>query len=286
MIGVIGLGNMGSGIAATLIRKSFETVVFDIDASRMKPLEAQGARAAADVKDLCARCDTVLLSLPSSHVTVRVIEHEVAPAAREAMTVIDLGTTVVRETERLAKLLQDRGANLIDAPVSGGSGGAAEGKLYVFAGGERAAFDACLKVLKTIVGAKVTYCGPSGSGQIVKGVNQLAMGLVEAAFIESIAFGVAAGVKPGVIREAVGGETGWRRDLERIAGRIERGEGDLMDTKYAEYEYFRDEAQRKGFPAPILNALSSFMSQFPATGRDNMDRPYPPLWSAITGGDR
>lgn len=286
MTGVIGLGNMGSGIAATLVRKSFETAVFDLDASRMKPLEEAGARAAADVADLCARCDTMLLSLPSSCVTVDVIEHQVVPAAREGMVVIDLGTTVVRETERLAVLLRERGAFMIDAPVSGGSAGAAEGKLYVFAGGERAAFDASLKVLEAIGGGKVTYCGGSGCGQVVKGVNQLAMGLVEAAYIEAVAYGVAGGVEPGAIRDAVGGESGWRADLQRIASRIEKGEGDSMDTKYAEFEYFRDEAERTGFPAPILTALSTFMSQFPATGRDNMNRPYPPLWSALFGGEQ
>ncbi len=284
MIGVIGLGNMGSGIATTLLRKSFETVVYDIDARRMKPLQEAGAQAAADVADLCARCDTALLSLPSSRVTVDVIEHQVVPAAREGMVVIDLGTTVVRETERLAALLRERGASMIDAPVSGGSAGAAEGTLYVFAGGERSAFETSRKVLEAIGGAKVTYCGESGRGQVVKGVNQLAMGLVEAAFIESIAYGVAGGVEPGVIREAVGGDSGWRADLKRIAERIDKGEGDLMDTKYAEYGYFRDEAERKSFPSPILAALSTFMSQFPATGRDNMNRPYPPLWSALLGG--
>ncbi len=286
MTGVVGLGNMGSGIAATLVRESFETVVFDLDASRMKPLEDAGAQAAADVTGLCARCETVLLSLPSSRVTVDVIEQQVVPAAREGMVVIDLGTTVVRETERLAALLREQGAFLVDAPVSGGSAGAAEGTLYVFAGGERAAFEASRKVLEAIGGAKVTYCGGNGRGQVVKGVNQLAMGLVEAAYMEAVAYGVAGGVEPGVIREAVGGESGWRADVQRIASRIEKGKGDLMDTKYAEYGYFRDEAERTGFAAPILTALSAFMSQFPATGRDNMNRPYPPLWSALSGGDR
>ena len=284
MIGVIGLGRMGSGIAATLMRGGCRIVVRDLDPQRMAPLVEGGAVGAADVAEICGTCDTVLLSLPSSAVTVDVIEHQLAPAVRAGTTVIDMGTTVIRETRRLHALLAERDVELIDAPVSGGSTGAAQGELYVFAGGRKETVETKWDLLRILGGGRLTYCGESGCGQIAKAVNQLAMGLVDAAYIEAVAFGVNAGVDAETLREAVGGEGGFRRQFDAIAARIASGDGDGNDVKYAEHAYFLDEAHRAKFPVPMLDALYAYMSRFPVTMRDNMDRPYPPLWSALTGG--
>lgn len=123
---------------------------------------------------VCASCDTIVLSLPNSHVAVDVIEHQIAPAARAGTTVIDMGTTVVAETRRLHELLRSQDVELIDAPVSGGTVGAAAGKLYVFAGGARSAVERQWALLECVGGGRLTYCGESGCGQITKAVNQLA----------------------------------------------------------------------------------------------------------------
>ncbi|TVQ23012.1 MAG: NAD(P)-dependent oxidoreductase [Spirochaetaceae bacterium] len=285
MVGVIGLGGMGSGIASTLARGGYDLVVYDIDPARAAPLVATGGAvaAAADIADLCSRADSVILSLPSSRVTVDVIEHQIAPASRSGTTVIDMGTTTVRETRRLHALLAARGVALVDAPVSGGTAGAAKGELFVFVGGDKPAVDASWPTLQALGGGRLTHCGPSGAGQVTKAVNQLAMGLVDAAFIEAVAFGVNGGVDAATLKEAVGGESGWRAHLAQIAGRVADGDGDANDVKYAEFAYFLDFAHSQDFPAPMLDALHAYMSQFPETARDNMNRPYPPLWSALTG---
>jgi 3-hydroxyisobutyrate dehydrogenase-like beta-hydroxyacid dehydrogenase len=130
-------------------------------------------------------------------------------------------------------------------------------------------------------GARLTYCGESGAGQVTKGVNQLAMGLVSAAYTEAVAYGVAAGVDADVLLRAVGGSGGFRGQFESIAGRIVGGDGDAMDHKHAEYDYFLNEADRRGFPAPILRGLARFLDSRPASRRDNVNRPYAPLWSAL-----
>ena len=286
MVGVIGLGGMGSGIASTLARGGFDIVVYDIDPARIAPVVAtagaDSAIAATDIADVCARADTVVLSLPSSRVTVDVIENQIAPVSKRGTTVIDMGTTIVRETRRLHALLSSRGVSLVDAPVSGGTAGAAKGELFVFVGGDKPAVDAGWSVLKAVGGARVTHCGPSGAGQVTKAVNQLAMGLVDAAFIEAVAFGVNGGVDAETLKEAVGGDSGWREHLARTAGRIAAGEGDANDVKYAEFAYFLDFVRDQRFPSPMLDALYAYMSRFPETARDNMNRPYPPLWSALT----
>lgn len=281
--GVIGLGGMGSGIAGTLLRTEFELTVFDIDPERVKALTEAGATAAGDVAEVCERCDTIVLSLPSSHVAVEVMEQQILPAAREGIVVIDMGTTIVRETRRLSTAFKERGVTLLDAPVSGGTGGAEKGELFIFVGGEKAVADSRWPLLEALGGGRLTWCGESGCGQITKAVNQLGMGLVDAAFIEAIAFGVNGGVPAEVLEKAVGGESGWRAHLAKTASRIAAGNGDGNDVKYAEHAYFLDFAHDEGFPAPMLDALYAYMSRFEETARDNMNRPYPPLWSALTG---
>ncbi|TVR52463.1 MAG: NAD(P)-dependent oxidoreductase [Spirochaetaceae bacterium] len=286
MIGLIGLGAMGSGLAATLLRGGYELTVFDLDAARLKAAVDAGAISASSASELAANCDVVFTSLPSSRVTVNVIETEIAPSVKPGATVVDLGTTLLDETRRLHKLLKSREVGFLDAPVSGGEGGAATGTLFIFVGGDRAVADRTWKVLGVLGGSRLTYCGESGAGQITKAVNQLAMGLVDAAFIEAVAFGVAGGVDAETLQQAVGGDGGFRKQFHDIAGRIADGKGDGMDVKYAEYQYFLDDAKVTGFTAPILTNLHAFMKRYPDVGRDNMNRPYPPLWSALTGASK
>lgn len=281
-IGFIGLGQMGGNMVATLLRSFSDVMVFDIDPGRVERAVAGGAVAADDVASLAGSCAAVLLSLPASHVTVEVLEQQVLPAVTEGTTVVDLGTTVVAETERLAGLFRGKGADLVDAPVSGGPVGSAKGALYVFAGGDRETVRRAWPVLTTIgAGGRVTWCGPSGAGQVTKGVNQLAMGLVSAACMEAIGYGVAAGVDPAVLLQAVGGDGGFRAQYEGVASRIVSGLGDTMDHKAAEFDYFLHEADRKGIAAPMLRGLAGFLDDVPKSSRDNMNRPFAPMWSTM-----
>jgi 3-hydroxyisobutyrate dehydrogenase-like beta-hydroxyacid dehydrogenase len=226
----------------------------------------------------------VILSLPNSHVAVHVLENDVLPAVERGCVVIDMGTTLVRDSRRLCGAFRERGVELLDAPVSGGTVGAARGELYVFVGGDRAAAESRWDILSVLGGARLTWCGESGCGQVTKAVNQLAMGLVDAAFLEAISFGVNGGVDAQTLSDAVGGGDGFRAHLRRIAERVAAGDGDANDVKYAELAYFLDFARDQRFPTPMLDGLSRFLSERAETRRDNMNRPYPPFWSALTAG--
>jgi 2-hydroxy-3-oxopropionate reductase len=282
MIGVIGVGSMGSGLVATLLRETYKVMVFDLDSEKVASVVSEGARAATDVAELVATCDPVFLSLPTSAVTVSVLEEAVLPHVRKGQTVIDAGTTIAEECRRLHASFARKGASFIDAPVSGGPGGASSGNLYIFVGGDKPAVDGQWPLLEKLGRAKLTYCGSSGSGQIVKAVNQLAMGLTQAALIETVSFGVNAGVDAGTLVDAVGGDGGFRGQFSQAAEKIANGDGDTMDAKYAEFKYFLHESKRAGFPMPILEHLYEWMSQFPESARDNMGRPFPPFWGSLT----
>ncbi len=128
----------------------------------------------------------------------------------------------------------------------------------------------------------VVYCGPIGSGQIVKGVNQLAMGLGAAAYMEAMAFGVYADVDPIAIRNAVGMGDGWRGEFDRIAKRIIDDSGKKLVVKYPELLYFLAEAEASGFEIPLTEALYEFCKKGSYTMYDNMNRPSRSFWHELT----
>ena len=191
-LGFIGLGAMGGPMARNLLAAGYALTGFDIDADRLDATVEAGAACGDSAADVVQRSEVVLTSLRSSAVWVEVAEAALVPNAREGQAFIDLGTVAPPETRRLAAAFAERGASLLDVPVSGGPGGSTSGTLRMFAGGDRAVYERCRPILEVLGDPeRVVYMGPSGAGQVAKGVNQLAMGLADAAYLEAIALGCA-----------------------------------------------------------------------------------------------
>ena len=282
-IGFIGLGNMGGRMAKNLHNAGYPLIGYDIDAAKCAALAATGATAAQDTAEVVKNSDVIMTSLRSSDIFCNVAEQHLIPNARGGHVFIDLGTTEVEKTRDIATAFAKRGATLIDAPVSGGPQGSETGTLRIFVGGDEGAVEKYLPILEVLGEPKyVVYCGPSGSGQIVKGVNQLAMGLGDAAFMEAMAFGVCAGVDPSAIREAVGMGDGWRGQFDRIAKRIIDGEGGTLVVKYPELPYFLAAAEAAGFEIPLSEALYEFCRKENYEMFDNMNRPSRSFWRTLT----
>lgn len=258
-IGFIGLGAMGAGMAMNLLRAGKAMKVFDIVSEKMQQFSAAGAVAADSIADLVSSCDVIMTSLPSAVAMVDLAGSILIPGAANGQIFIDLGTITAPQARELGRQFTDKGAFFLDAPVSGGPSGAAEGSLYVFIGGDPDVAGECLPLFRIIGNADhVVYCGASGSGQIVKGVNQMAMGLGAAAHLEAIAFGVRAGVSASIINDAIGGTDGWRGIFARVARQIADGKGDEIGVKHGQLPYFMEEAAEKGFELPMTKALYTF----------------------------
>lgn len=282
-IGFIGLGNMGGRMAKNLHNAGYPLIGYDIDAAKCTALAATGATAGQDSTEVVRNSDVVMTSLRSSDVFCSVAEQHLIPNTREGHVFIDLGTTEVERTRELATAFAERGAALIDAPVSGGPHGSETGTLRIFVGGDAAIVEKCRSILEILGEPKyVVYCGPSGSGQIVKGVNQLAMGLGAAAYMEAMAFGVCAGVDPKAIREVVGMGDGWRGEFDSIAKRIIDGGGETLVVKYPELPYFLAAAEASGFEIPLTEALYEFCKNGNYEMFDNMNRPSRSFWGTLT----
>ena len=281
-LGFIGLGAMGGQMARRLLGAEHRLVAFDIDAERLAACVGAGAWAAESAVDAVQRSQVVLTSLRSSAVFVEVAEESLVPNARPGQVFIDLGTTEAPETRRLAAALAARGATLLDAPVSGGPGGSQSGTLRIFVGGDEAAYRRCRPILEVLGDPeRIVYCGPSGCGQVVKGVNQLAMGLGDAAYLEAIAFGVRAGADPEAIRQGVGGDEGWRAHFAALAKRVLDGTAETCWVKFPELPYFLAEAREKGFEPPLTRALYEFCRAAERSYRDNMGRPTVSFWHEL-----
>lgn len=283
-LGFLGLGAMGRPMAATLVRTGYPVLGYDIVPERLAASATEGVAPAGSVRDVADGAGFVLTSLRSSAVFVQVAESDLLPAARSGQVFVDLGTTEARETRRLARCFAQKGAALVDAPVSGGPHGSHTGTLRIFVGGDEEAVTRCWPLLEALgAPGRVVYCGPSGCGQIGKGVNQLAMGLGAAAYLEALAFGVRAGVAPEALAQSVGGGgEHWREHFAEIAARVIEGTAQQVWVKFPELPYFLGEAAEQGFALPLTQALFGFCSGQDSDLRDNMGRPTVSFWQGLT----
>ncbi len=281
-VGFIGVGAMGGGMARRLLKEGFGVLAWNRSPAHLEAVTTRGASAAPGIARVMAACDIVLVSLRNSEILVEVADRDLLPAARKGQVVVDTGTTDVAETRRLAGAFARKGAALIDAPVSGGEQGAETGQLRVFIGGDRQAADRLASVFAALSApGKAVYCGPSGAGQLMKYVNQMAMGLVEAAFIETIAFGVRGGLRAEDMLQVLGGDDELRRMLGARIKRVAMGEGEQLLVKQPELAYFVSAADDMRFTAPLLRSLSAFLADAPKSWTDNMNRPRPSFWHEL-----
>lgn len=177
-IGFIGLGNMGAPMAANLA-KSHEVVGFDTIAA---PAGLTLAQSAADAAN---DADVVITMLPNGEI-LRAVAAEIHPAMKAGAIHLDCSTVDVESARAVAAEAEAAGLSAIDAPVSGGIGGATNGTLTFMAGGPAAAF-ATVEPLFAIMGQKAVHCGPSGNGQAAKICNNMILGVTMIATCEAFA---------------------------------------------------------------------------------------------------
>lgn len=208
-VGVVGLGNMGLPMATTLARQGFEVVGFDLSPARRTLAAGQGIEAVADLGDLLRGVDVVVSSLPYGRDVEAVLRTPGALLERRDRRVIVLDTSTADPTtsRRLETLLNAAGHGHLDAPVSGGPSGAAEGQLTMMIGGNEQDYANARPVIEALAG-KAVHVGPSGAGNVAKLVNNM---LVAAHMIttgEAIRLAEAAGVQAEAVLQVVNAATG------------------------------------------------------------------------------
>jgi 3-hydroxyisobutyrate dehydrogenase-like beta-hydroxyacid dehydrogenase len=256
--------------------------VFDLNAERLAAVVSAGATPSPDAPSVVRSAEVVFASLPTHEALVAVAEQTLLPSARAGQVFVDLGTTIPHETRRLAAQFAARGATLLDVPVSGGSEGAEKGRLRMFAGGDEAWFGRVRPLLEIMGGPdKLTYCGPSGCGQIAKGVNQLKSALGTAAMVEALAFAVRAGVPAETVAAAFGaGSKEEASGIVKYARAVAANPAAHFGVKFRELPYFLAEARAGGFALPLTEALHAFCERGERVVTDD-NRPAPSFWHQL-----
>ncbi len=177
-IGFIGLGNMGGPMAANLIKAGHTVTGFDLSEEALKALEEAGGKRAASVAELAAGSDVIVTMLPAGAHVRKIYEGEggVLDNAKPGSLLIDSSTIDVDSARAVASAAADKGMPMVDAPVSGGVGGAAAGTLTFMVGGSSEAFDAAKPYLD-IMGKTIVHTGDAGTGQAAKICNNMILGI-------------------------------------------------------------------------------------------------------------
>ncbi len=253
-IGFIGLGIMGQGMAHNLLKAGFELTVWNRTASKMEPLVDAGAQAGQSPADVAAQSDLIVICVSDTPDVEAVVtgENGVIEGARPGSLVIDCSTISPIVTKELAKMLAEREVAMLDAPISGGSEGAAQGTLSIMVGGEAEDFERALPVLEAM-GKKITHVGASGAGQMVKLVNQILVVGHALAMSEALLFGQAGGVDLRKALEAVSaGAAGSWMLSNRGPQILERDwrPGFTIDLQLKDVRLVLDAADELGVPIP------------------------------------
>ena len=201
-IGFIGLGNMGGPMAANLAAAGHEVTGFDLAAPA-----PEGVSMAASATEAAAGQDVVITMLPNGGI-LKAVAGDIVPAMAAGAVLLDCSTVEVDAARDVAAQCDAAGLGFLDAPVSGGVGGAAAGTLTFMVGGSDAAF-ATAKPLFDIMGQKAVHCGPAGNGQAAKICNNMILGVTMIATCEAFALADKLGLARDKMFDVVSTSSGY-----------------------------------------------------------------------------
>ena len=218
-IAFIGLGNMGGPMALNLQKAGHDVRAFDLSKPACDKCAADGLKIAADAAAAVQGAEVVISMLPASqHVEALYLGRDGQPGLLQAIAkgtlVIDSSTIAATTSQKVAKAFDAAGIAFIDAPVSGGTGGAIAGTLTFMIGGSNANLERARPLLEKM-GANIFHAGAVGAGQTAKICNNMLLGILMAGTSEAIALGVANGLDPKVQSEIMRRSSGGNWALEK-----------------------------------------------------------------------
>jgi 3-hydroxyisobutyrate dehydrogenase-like beta-hydroxyacid dehydrogenase len=272
-VGVVGLGNMGMGMAKNLLAAGFSVTGFDLRHERGQALTEQGGVAAGSLADL-ASADVVIVIVMSGAQVMEVVAGEggLKDWLRAGATIIVSATIQPSEARAVEAAIAGSGLHLIDSPVSGGQSGADAGTLTMMVAAKPAVFSANLDVLNA-VGEQIFHVGEEiGMGQTVKASLQALIGVVFAGIFESMALGAAAGVKGETLYEVfssthVANTPFFKSCATNILGRKFEDTGSHIGTMVKDIGISMALARENGLPLFATSAANALfqagISRFP-----------------------
>ena len=274
-IAFIGLGIMGSPMAANLVRAGHTVTGFNLTQDAIDKLVADGGRAAGSIAEAVADAEVVITMVPADPQVEQVIlgEGGVLENARPGSLVIDMSSITPQTSIKVAAAAQEKGVRTLDAPVSGGEAGAIEAVLSIMVGGGADDF-AEAKPLFDALGTTVIHVGPAGAGQTVKAANQLIVAVNIQVVAEAVVFLENAGVDlPAALDVLAGGLAGSTVLNRKKANMVDRqfAPGFRIDLHHKDMGIVTAAARAVEAPLPVGSLVAQLVASARANGDGSLD---------------
>lgn len=272
-IGFIGLGIMGRPMARNLLKAGYTLTVYSRSPATVEALVADGAHGASSAREVAEHADVVITMVTDTPDVHQVIlgDRGVLAGFPAGGVIIDMSTISPTVTREIAEVAQAKDIHFLDAPVSGGEGGAIAGTLSIMVGGSETAFTACLPILQAL-GKNITYMGESGMGQLTKLCNQIAVAVTNLAMSEALVFAAKAGVDLEKMHQAISGGAAGSWQLTNLAPRIFQRDfapGFMVKLQQKDLRLVLQEADRLRLALPATNLVHSLFNALETQGAEH-----------------
>ena len=270
-IGFVGLGIMGRGMVKNLVQKNHSVTVWNRSTEKSEALKKDLKLTIAPTpQSLAETSDTILICVSDTpDVEAVLFGKDGLATLRPGTTIIDLSTISPAETRRFSQTLAEKNVTLLDAPVSGGSEGAAKGTLSIMVGGPEDAFNRIKPILEAI-GTRITHMGPSGSGQTTKLMNQILVVVNMLAVSEALLLGCAAGIDLSKAVQAVEAGAGGSWMLSNRAPQAIEGywkPGFSIDLQQKDLRLVLESARELGLPLLGTSLVHQLYNKLQSDGK-------------------
>lgn len=269
-IGFIGLGIMGMSMARNLIKAGYRVVAYNRTVAKAQELAREGAQAVSSPREVAQACSVVITMVTDSPDVEAVVlgPGGVIEGIGRDSVLMDMSTISPAVTRRIAARLDERGAHMLDAPVSGGSWGAVQGTLSIMVGGDKAIFERCLPIFQAM-GKNIVHVGPSGMGQTTKLVNQILVVGTMNAVAEALVFAAKAGADLETTIQAVSGGAAASWQLQNLGPRAIKGDfapGFMVRLQQKDLRLILEAAQDMHLAMPATALVQQFYAALESMG--------------------
>jgi 3-hydroxyisobutyrate dehydrogenase len=272
-VGFIGIGLMGLPMCRRLLQAQVDLTVYNRNGAKCEPLVQEGARQAQSLEELADSVDVIMMCVSNTESVLDVTE-QLKPALKSGQIIVDFSSISPDATEQLSEQVAQKGVEWVDSPVSGGVAGAEAGSLAIMAGGQEAAVDKVRSLLEPL-SQRVTYMGPSGSGQTTKICNQMIVSCNVLVMAEVMAMAKKAGVDASKIPLALKGGFADSTPLQLTGSRMAVQDFDEVKwhvkTLLKDLDMANTLAKEKGSAIPMAGLGAELMRQHASKGFSEQD---------------
>ncbi|WP_424000236.1 NAD(P)-dependent oxidoreductase [Haloarcula salina] len=274
-VGFIGTGIMGQPMAENVLDAGYDVVAHNRSRAPVDELAELGAEPASSPAEVTRAADVVVTVLPDTEAVTSVVRGDdgILNALRNGQIYVDMSTISPAATERLAENVEQQGAVMLDAPISGGEEGAVDGSLSIMVGGPEETFDAVTGLFEAM-GETVTRCGDSGAGQVTKAANQIIVGCQHQAVAEALLLAKQGGADLEKVLDAISGGAAACWSLDARAPRVIRGNfepGFFSSYHYKDLRIATNAGEEYGTPMPATSVVHEMYKAMEQTDRGRDD---------------